>query len=232
MLSQPALEQPDPQSLIHAISRNICHDGLKILPTTLQQFAHLQLLAARVRSEASRAMTIHLELSDRLESEGVDEYDWCNLGALSQAEGRALRRIIDEGEGRGEEKREDVMMELSMNIRLFVSLTSLYFVVSPLTTAPRVDPAQRRPQWPGNESPPDLLSRSRSAPSAFPKGFQATAEVVCRYTLKPNVFHTRHDPGPSAAYGRQAKNGAGNVGHGEKGFSVCVVPPHRSPAMT
>ncbi|KAK1927488.1 hypothetical protein DB88DRAFT_478188 [Papiliotrema laurentii] len=119
MVSQPALEQPDPQSLIHAISRNICHDGLKILPTTLQQFAHLQLLAARVRSEASRAMTIHLELSDRLESEGVDEYDWCNLGALSQAEGRALRRIIDEGEGRGEEKREDVMMELSMNVRLF-----------------------------------------------------------------------------------------------------------------
>lgn len=118
MVTPRADDPPDPSEILAVLPKRITISSLKLLPSTLQLFAHLQLLSARIRREATRALEIHSELIEKLEEDGVDEKYWIAMGALKTSEGRALRRIKEEGMGEGEVPREDVMMELSFSLRL------------------------------------------------------------------------------------------------------------------
>ena len=65
-----------------------------------------------------------MELIQKLEEDGVDEKLWISHGALRTSEGKALRRIKEQGMGSGELSREDVMMELSFSLRQTASFTT------------------------------------------------------------------------------------------------------------
>lgn len=111
---------PDPHTILDLLRSSLIPFYAKGLPTTLQLYAHLQLLSSRIRSEARRAVAEQERLIALLEQEGVDEADWLAHGALRRTDGRTLRRIGAE-EGDEELTREDRMMDLSFKLRLYVS---------------------------------------------------------------------------------------------------------------
>jgi hypothetical protein len=86
---------------------------LSALPTTLQLFAHLQLVSTCIKREAATALRKQGDLLQRLAEEGVDEGEMISRGALNRAEGRNVRKWAKRDEG-------DVMMGLSMEYRKHV----------------------------------------------------------------------------------------------------------------
>ena len=119
----------DPHRIIPLIRSSLVPFHAKSLPTTLQLFAHLQLLSSQIRSEASRAIDAEARLIGQLEAEGIDETEWLKCGALYKADGKALL-VIAKGEDEGKEglSREDWMMELSLKLRFYVSCSVIHVV--------------------------------------------------------------------------------------------------------
>ncbi len=87
---------------------------LNALPTTLQTFAHFQLVSERIKAEAMRALVEHDALLKEMELSAVEVEDQVKMGVLSEKEGRRLKRLVQRDE-------EDRMLAFSMEFRRHVS---------------------------------------------------------------------------------------------------------------
>ena len=110
---------PDPHEVLEIVRALLIPFQAKALPTTLQLYAHLQLVSRQVRSEARRALAEQARLVKLLEEAGVDESDWIRRGSLTNRDGMTLKKIAA-SEDEDEVNIEDVMMELSFKLRLYV----------------------------------------------------------------------------------------------------------------
>ena len=110
---------PDPHEVLEIVRALLIPFQAKALPTTLQLYAHLQLISRQVRSEARRALAEQTRLVKLLEEAGVDESEWVRQGSLKKRDGKTLKRIAALGD-EDEVNIEDVMMELSFKLRLYV----------------------------------------------------------------------------------------------------------------
>ncbi|WWD16561.1 hypothetical protein CI109_100988 [Kwoniella shandongensis] len=104
---------PSPTLLLEALRAHLLPTPIFPLFTeTLNIFAHFQLLSARLKEEARRALTMHNDLLAEYDETGLSNDDIVEMGSLTVQEGVTVERISKRDEG-------DLMSAFSLGFRKY-----------------------------------------------------------------------------------------------------------------